>query len=297
MKHKLLFLLIIILLPIALLISKKEEVIIKSNENQKEEVIVNLINNNESIKIGLNDYLIGVVGQEMPASFNIEALKAQAVAARTFAYNYYSNGEINIKSSAQNYINLDQMKEKWLNNFSNYYKKIKEAVESTDKEVIKYNGNIIKAYYYAISNGKSENSISVFNEELPYISVVDSSFDENVKNFEVTTSFTYDNFCKLLNINNCNIDISDIKYDESNRVDKIVINDMEYSGVDVRKKLNLRSADFIIEKKQNSIEITTKGYGHGVGMSQYGANYLANHDYNYKEILKYYYKDVEILKL
>ena len=292
MKNKLLLLVVIILLPIAIFINKKEEVI--NNEEKEEVIVVNLEKNNEIIKLDLNDYLIGVVGQEMPASFNVEALKAQAVAARTFAYNYLNNNEINIKDSAQHYISIDEIKEKWGSDFDTYYEKIKSSVLDTDNQVIKYDNNIIRSYYYAISNGKTEDSIQVFNEELPYLKVVDSSFDQNVKNYEVTTTFTYDNFCLLLSINPCNINIGDITKDNSNRVEKITINDKEYLGIDIRKLLNLRSTDFTINLLDNNIEIITKGYGHGVGMSQYGANYLANNGYNYQEILKYYYKDVEI---
>ena len=295
MKNKLLLLIIVLLIPVAVFVGNKKKDI-SNNDEVKEEVVVNLNKNNEVIRLSLNDYLIGVVGQEMPASFNYEALKAQAVAVRTFAYNYYDNNEINIADSVQHYISTEEMKNKWGNEYDKYYNKIKDSVLETNNEVIMYNNNIIKSYYYAISNGKSEDSMTVFNEELPYLKIVDSSFDQDVKNFEVTTSFTYDNFCLLLSLNNCNIDISNIKKDDSNRVELITINDKEYLGIDIRKKLNLRSTDFEIELLNDSIEIKTKGYGHGVGMSQYGANYLANKGYNYQNILKYYYKDVEIKK-
>lgn len=296
MRNKLLVLIIIVLLPLALFINKNKN---EENNNtleevKQKEVVVNLNNDGEIIKLSLNDYLIGVVGQEMPASFNIEALKAQAVAARTFAYNYLNNNEINIKSTAQNYIDISKMKEKWNNDYEEYYNKITLAVKSTNNEVIKYDDKIIRSYYYAISNGKTEESKAVFNDELPYLTIVDSSFDEDVKNFEVTTSFTYDNFCTLLSINPCNIIINNIIKDESNRVNKIIINNKEYLGTDIRKKLNLRSTDFTINLLDNNIEIITKGYGHGVGMSQYGANYLANNGYYYQDILKYYYKDTKI---
>ena len=225
MKNKLLLLVVIILLPIAIFINKKEEVI---NNEDKEVIVVNFNKNNEVIKLVLNEYLIGVVGQEMPASFNVEALKAQAVAARTFAFNNLNNNEINIKDSAQNYISIDEMKEKWGSAFDTYYEKIKSSVLDTDNKVIKYDNNLIRSYYYAISNGKSEDSIQVFNEELPYLKIVDSSFDKDVKNYEVTTTFTYDNFCMLLSINPCNITINNIIKDDSNRIDKITINNKEY---------------------------------------------------------------------
>lgn len=300
MKNKILFLIIVILLPIATLIKvdnsndNKEEVI-ENNEANKE-IIVHLNDNNNIIDLSLNDYLIGVVGMEMPASFNIEALKAQAVAARTFAFNYLNNNEINITTSAQSYIDMAGMRERWQKNFDEYYKKISDAVESTDNIVIKYNEKIIKSYYYAISNGKTENSLAVFSQEYPYLVSIDSSFDENVKNFKVTTTFTNENFCKLLDITPCLIEINHINRDETNRVTSLNINNITYSGVDFRKKLSLRSTDFVIDILDDHLEITTKGYGHGVGMSQYGANYLANSGYTYDEILGYYYINTTIEK-
>ena len=294
MKNKLLLLIIIMLLPFAIFINTKDNDNNIEDTEEVKEIVVNLSKDNEIIKLSLNDYLIGVVGQEMPASFNIEALKAQAIAARTFAYNYMNDDVINIKETAQSYISIDKMREKWGSDYETYYNKIKSAVLDTNNLVIKYDDNIIKSYYYAISNGKSEDSIAVFNEELPYLKVVDSNFDEEVKNFEVTTSFTSDNFCNLLSINPCSINIGNITRDDSNRVSKIIINNKEYLGTDIRKLLSLRSTDFEIKLLDNSVEIITKGYGHGVGMSQYGANYLANNGYSFEEILKYYYKDVEI---
>lgn len=293
MKNKLLLVVIILLIPVAVFIKNKEV----ENEYQEEKVIkVNLSKNNQLYELNLNDYLIGVVGQEMPASFNYEALKAQAVASRTFAYNYLNDVTINISDGAQHYISKEEMLNKWENDYDKYYNIIKNAVFETDNEVIKYNNSIIKSYYYAISNGKSEDSLEVFNEEYPYLQVVDSNFDEGVKNFEFSTEFTYENFCLLLSINPCKVLISDIVRDNSDRVSSININDKKYSGIEIRKILGLRSTDFKINLGDKNIEIITKGYGHGVGMSQYGANYLANNGYNYQDILKYYYKDVEIEK-
>ena len=203
---------------------------------------------------------------------------------------------INITSSAQCYSDNTTLKDKWQNNYDKYYSTIKNAVEETNDKVITYQGNIIKSYYFAISNGKTSTALSVFNEELHYLTNVDSTFDEGVNKYEVTTTFTYDNFCNLLNINPCNITISNIKRDESNRITSLFINDKEYDGITLRKQLGLRSTDFDIKLLDN-IKITTKGYGHGVGMSQYGANYLANNNYSYEEIIKYYYKDVEITSI
>ena len=287
MNNKLLILIIMNLILIAVLIKPKEVLIEKEN---KKEIKVILDDN----KLSLEDYLIGVVGCEMPASFNYEALKAQAVASRTFAYNYLKDDTIKIASTTQCYFNNDELKNKWNDDYDKYYNIIKSSVNDTLNEVITYNDNIIKSYYFAISNGNTTTSLSVFNEDLPYLDQVDSSFDSTVNKFEVTNSYSYENFCNLLDINPCTIKINDIKRDNSNRITTLFINDNQYDGITLRKKLSLRSTDFVLNLLEDHIEITTKGYGHGVGMSQYGANYLANQGYNYKEILNYYYKDVKI---
>ncbi len=288
MNNKLLILIIMNLILIAVLIKPKEVLI--ENENKKEIKVIL-----DDKELSLEDYLIGVVGCEMPASFNYEALKAQAVASRTFAYNYLNDNTINITSTAQCYFSNDELKNKWNNDYDKYYNLIKSSVNDTLNEVITYNDKLIKSYYFAISNGNTTTSMSVFNEDLPYLDQVDSSFDSTINKFEVTNNYSYDNFCNLLDINPCNIQITDIKRDNSNRITTLLINDKTYDGITIRKKLNLRSTDFYINLLNDHIEITTKGYGHGVGMSQSGANYLANQGYNYQDILKYYYKDVKII--
>ena len=292
MKNKLLLLVIIILLPISLFI--KEKKVEELQEEVPKEIVVNLKTNDKILNLNLNEYLIGVVGAEMPASFNMEALKAQTIASRTFAYNYLNDNNIDIDTNAQNFADNNTLKDKFKDNYDKYINIINEAVSSTDNLVIKYKNEIIKSYYFSMSNGKTESSLAVFNEELPYLESVDSNIELNLKNMEVEKEFTYSNFCELLNINSCEVQIDNVVRDETNRVEKITINNHEYTGIEIRKLLNLRSTDFNIELNESNIIIRTKGYGHGVGMSQYGANELANIGYNYIDILKYYYKDVEI---
>ena len=289
MKNKILLIIILLLIPLTLY---KQEKDIK----QIQEIKVYLDNSKEPLS--LDDYLIGVVGKEVPASFNIEALKAQAIVSRTFAMSKMVNNTVITSSKEQAYATNNELKEKWQNDYDKYITKIKEAVNSTKDLVITYNNEIIKSYYFSMSNGYTTSSMSVFNEELPYIDVVDSSFDCENKNFESTKEFTYENFFELLDLPvDKNIVINNIERDETNRVINIVINNKEYKGTDFRKRLSLRSTDFNITIDNNKIIITTKGYGHGVGMSQYGANTLANKGYNYKDIINYYYKDIEIKKI
>ena len=158
-----------------------------------------------------------------------------------------------------------------------------------------YENKLIKSYFYAMSNGYTTTSLSVFNEELPYLNNILPTLDSpNTKLFQVTKTVSKTQFCDTLNIDCTHLKINNITTDNSNRVEIISINDTQYTGIDIRKKFNLRSTDFTIEEDNDNIVFTTKGYGHGVGMSQYGANTMAKNGSNYEEILKYYYQGVEI---
>ncbi len=264
---------------------------IKTQENKIEE-------------LNLEEYLIGVLAAEMPASFHEEALKAQAVASRTYAMykiNTNENQDYDILNDVTNqaYITKEEMKEKWQDQYAYYLEKVTKAVTATEKEVMYYDGEIIEAFYFAMSNGITEDAQSVFKESLPYIKSVSSSWDnEQLNNFSVNTSFTKNEFCNKLNLTNCTvINISNIKRNLTNRVESLVINNQEFLGTQIRQLLSLRSTDFKINVDNNNITITTKGYGHGVGMSQYGANGMAKEGFTYQEILNYYYNDISINKL
>ena len=272
-------------------------------ENNKENIydenkIVSVSYNSSISQMSLEDYLVGVLACEMPASFNKEALKAGAVAARTFYY-YMELSLVDYiaVSSDQCYISIDEMQDKWGEKFQKYYNFLKDAVKETNDEVLYYEENIIKSFYFSLSNGKTENSSSVFGVELPYLVTVDSIWDKNINNFEVKVTMSLEEFINKLEIvNTQNIEIKNIIRDSSNRVDKLQINDNYYTGVEVRKLLGLRSTDFDIIISNNTVTLVTRGYGHGVGMSQYGANEMAKMGYTYEEILKYYYTGVELKK-
>lgn len=306
MKNKILLVIVVILSCITMVVievKKKQDHSFLSEENK--EPTINVKDKEDNIKnINLEEYLIGVLAAEMPASFHEEALKAQAVASRSYAaYKIKTNKsqdyDILTDVTNQSYITKEEMQEKWASEYPFYLNKITEAVNSTKGEVMYYDEEIIEAFYFAMSNGATEDAESVFSESLPYIKSVSSTWDnETLNNFIVKSSFTKEKFCEALNLENCsNINITTINRSTTNRVNKIVINNQEFKGTDIRKKLNLRSTDFTIEIGDKNIEITTKGYGHGVGMSQYGANGMAKEGYTYQEILNYYYKDITIKKM
>jgi stage II sporulation protein D len=248
--------------------------------------------------INLEDYIIGVVASEMPASFNEEALKAQAVAARTYAMykidNSNKNYDVVTDVSNQGYIDLDGMKSKWGKDFDKYYNKIKMVVKETEGKVMYYDNKVIIAYYFAMSNGYTEDVKNVFNEDREYLQSVESSYDSKLKNFISNKVISKKDICNKLNIKCDKLIINNIKRSDTGRVNTIIINGITYKGTEIRKKLNLRSTDFSIKEEDNNIVFITKGYGHGVGMSQYGANGMALSGYSYEDILKYYYKNIEI---
>lgn len=254
--------------------------------------------NGSVINLNMTDYLIGVVSSEMPASFNLEALKAQSVLARTYALKAKQTGKkLTDTVSTQNYIDIDQMKNKWGNSFNIYYNKIKNAVQNTNGEYLSYNGNYIEALYHSTNNGKTESSFDVFGNYYPYLISVSSEYDKNASSYLRTISMPLDTISNKLglSLNNDSV-ISILSYTDGGNIKEININGNNFSGKKVRELLGLRSADFDISISDNNANITTRGYGHGVGMSQYGANGMANAGYSYKDILSHYYPGATLTK-
>jgi len=257
-------------------------------------------NNNGVISnIDLEEYIIGVVAAEMPASFNIEALKAQAVVARTYAMKKSSAGITLVNSTAhQVYNSVEQMKSKWGASFNTYYTKVKNAVSATKGQVLKYNGAYIEALYYAVSNGKSELPKYVWNSSYPYLQAVSSSWDENISAGKYSVTMTYAKLSQKLGVTvDANTEITVISRTEGDRVSSIKIGEKTFDGVKVRSLLGLRSADFQFVKTDTGVKITTHGFGHGVGMSQYGANGAAKAGYTYKQILSHYYPSAVLMNI
>ena len=258
--------------------------------------------NNTITEVNLEDYIVGVVASEMPSSFEFEALKAQAVAARTYAM--YKKETRNLDYdlimgvSDQAYSTNEQLLKRWGIAFFTNFLKVRDAVKETKNEIITYEGNTINAFYFSMSNGYTEKSSLVFYEQLPYLESVESKWDnETLGNFEVVKSMSKQEFCEKLNINCDKIEIKNVIRSDSNRVLTIDINDSTFKGTEVRTKLSLRSTDFVITVNETEVSIVTKGFGHGVGMSQYGANGMASEGYTYQQILSHYYQNTEISKI
>ncbi len=275
---------------------KKEEDIVKE-EVIDNNIYVNVRRNNGNIeKYELEEYIIGVVGAEMPASFNKEALKAQSVVARTYALKSIKNNkQLTSDNSTQNFKDNNELKKMWGSSYNTYYNKIKSAVLDTKGLYLSYNNDYVDAVYHSTSNGNTEDAVYVWGNSVPYLKSVSSDYDNTNKNYNSTITLTYNEISnKLKNSIDSNTKFNIISRTSGNRVKEIEINGTTYSGVEFRKLLNLRSADFSIENNGANVVISTNGYGHGVGMSQYGANGMANNGSSYRDILLHYYTGVSI---
>lgn len=267
------------------------------DESKKTYVTINR-RNGTVLNLELEEYIIGVVGAEMPAAFSLEALKAQAVIARTYAMNSIDNNKpLTDDSSTQNYKSNDELKKMWGSSFNTYFEKIKKAVESTKGMYLTYEGKIIDAVYHSTSNGKTEDAKYVWGNSMPYLVPVESPYDNTNKTIIYNKHITYEELSNKLGIDfNKDTNIEIVSKTTGDRVETLNIADLSYTGVDIRNILGLRSADFKINKDDNGITFTTTGYGHGVGLSQYGANGMAKNGYNFESILKHYYTGVTLMK-
>lgn len=275
---------------------KKEEDIVKE-EVIDNNIYINVRRNNGNIeKYELEEYIIGVVGAEMPASFNKEALKAQSVVARTYALKSIKNNkQLTSDNSTQNFKDNNELKKMWGSSYNTYYNKIKSAVLETKGLYLSYNNDYVDAVYHSTSNGNTEDAVYVWGNSVPYLKSVSSEYDNTNKNYSSSITLTYNEISnKLKNSIDSNTKFNIISRTSGNRVKEIEINGTTYSGVEFRKLLNLRSADFSIENNGANVVISTNGYGHGVGMSQYGANGMANNGSIYTDILLHYYTGVSI---
>jgi len=251
-------------------------------------------------EIPFEEYVKGVVSGEMPANFEIEALKAQAIASRSYAL-YHMNGkeyDVTNTTSNQVYLTDEELKQKWKNNYPNNINKIKKAVEETEGQYLTYNNEIVNAMFFSTSVGQTENSEEVFVSEVPYLRSVSSEWDKESPSFTDTVLMELKDFYSLLNLEyNENLNIEILEKTSTGRIRKLKINGVELNGRDVASKLKIRSNYFDIKKNEKTLTITTKGFGHGVGMSQYGANGMAKEGYKCEEILKHYYEGTEIKKM
>lgn len=305
MKKIIIFTLIIIIIPFF--------IIAIYNLNKVEEIELNYINNTtirvkrlktDTIEtIPLESYIVGVLAGEMPIYFEKEALKAQAVASRSYAIKrieYNKDKDYDVVDSILNQVYLDEdyLKEAWGNNYVVNINKLRSAVNETIDECLTYDDKVIDALFFSTSNGYTEDADLVFNLNLPYLKSVESKWDEKESSaFSTTTVIPLNKFYEKLNLKyNKELKVEIIKRSPTNRVLELKINNQKFTGKDLYNSLSLRSTDFIITQIGTNVFIDMKGYGHGVGMSQYGALGMAKEGYSYKDILSHYYQNTTIKK-
>lgn len=307
MKKFLIFTLIIVLIPFLIVgLENYQEIKLKIKYGIVDNKVIRVkrVNKNRIDSVLLEDYVMGVVSGEMPISFNEEALKAQAVTARTYALKKASNSknDYDVLDTTANQVYLDDQDliNKWSDSYDKNKQKIKNVITATKGEVILYNNELIDALYFSTSNGYTENSENVFSSEKPYLKSVDSKWDEVESpvfktNVEVSKSTFFFNLGLEFSDK---VVITNVSKTNTGRIKELYINGSKFSSNAVVKAFNLKSSSFdITVNESNNVVFSVSGFGHGVGMSQYGANGMAKQGSDYKKILNHYYQNIEIKKI
>lgn len=252
----------------------------------------------------LEDYVKGVVAAEMPVKFHEEALAAQAIAARTYALKVTDNGKNPIAAdvSAQVFVNEEERKKRWGKEFKNNEKKVDKAIQATAGDIILYEDELISAMFFSTSNGKTETARNFSGNDVPYLQSVNSPGEEKVApTYEEQVEITLSKWNESLGSEwNAEMFKSlQLIRNPTGRVQKAVTSGFEANGREIRELLGLRSTDFDIafDVTNNIVHVKTLGYGHGVGMSQYGAESLAQDGWTAEKIIQHYYTGTTIKKL
>lgn len=338
-KYLIAVLLIVIVLPTVVVESfsfaprnieaVKEEALPEEKEKPKQEILGSNINKitmdtirlynpftGETDEIDIEEYVVGVVAAEMPAEFHMEALKAQAIAARTYAIKRslnYENGHKDHPKAplckdvhCQAHLSYEELKNIKGNDWiEKYLGKIEEAVSATEGLLIYYNGELTEPLYHSTSGGMTEDAVNVYAADTPYLKSVESPYEEDSPRFKTITTIPSEEFISKIKDRYPNVELTKENFFEkiklvdkspSGRIITIAIDTEVIHGREIRDIFSLNSTNFKIKynEKLNIVDIETLGFGHGVGMSQWGANGMAKEGHDYIEILKHYYKGTEI---
>lgn len=276
-----------------------------------EETSISLLTGNDIQSLPLSEYLTGVVLSEMPASFQLEALKAQAVAARTFTLRHVAAGKHDTadlcadSSCCQAWASLDTLQDKLGDAFSQYWQKAAQAVEETDGMVLTYDGQLIDAVYFSCSGGSTEDAVAVWGGDVPYLQAVESPGEEISKKFETQVTVPLAQFRQILEAADPDVWLSGsadswfgpCSLTEGGGVATWEIGGQSFTGTQLRSLFSLNSANFTISAGDSEIVFIVSGYGHRVGMSQYGAEAMARAGSDFEEILLHYYTGVTLTRM
>lgn len=265
-----------------------------------EKVNISVLMDGQVVQMDLEEYLVGVILAEMPASFELEALKAQAVVARTYALRCagkHTQGSICTDfACCQAYI----PPEKYLTDYNGTWaglEKIREAVTATRGKVLTYDGKLVLSTYFSCSGGSTEDAASVWGQDIPYLQAVESPGEEYAAVYADSVSFTAEQFQNRLGVilpGTPQSWFGTITYTSGGGVETIEIGGACYRGTTLRTLLGLRSTVFTLKITENTITVETRGFGHRVGMSQYGADAMAAGGSSYSEILSHYYRGTQL---
>lgn len=266
------------------------------------------------MSLDLEQYLVGVVAAEMPASFDVEALKAQAVAARTFTVSRMANPNPNVTAlcaqaqlstspeTCQAWISEEKQQTRWGQQYREYHRKIVQAVAETSGEVLRYDGDLIEPLYHAsCGGGRTENAEDVWGNAKPYLVSVSCNHPDDPHTQQQTT-MTLQEMEQKLGVSDAATAgafgdfIQLVASTASNRVKSLRVGDKIFSGSQLRSALGLKSTLISWTINGDEITFTTNGYGHGVGLCQYGANYYAEQGDDYQKILARYYPGAQLSK-
>lgn len=257
-----------------------------------------LMDDGSVMEMELDDYLTGVVLAEMPASFEPEALKAQAVVARTYTIRAYEGKSKHDTAAVctdstccQGYISVEDYLASGGTQAG--IDKIRTAVTATSGYVLTYEGELIEATYFSCSGGSTEDAVAVWGTDVPYLRATESPGEENAAHYTDTVTFTAEEFASALSLDLKGDPASwlgEVTYTAGGGVNTMIIGGISFKGTALRQILNLRSTAFTMTAGEDTITVTTRGYGHRVGMSQYGADAMAVTGSSYEEILAHYYQ-------
>lgn len=252
----------------------------------------------------LDEYLTGVILAEMPASFEVDALMAQAVVARTYTLRAHEGKSKHEKAAVctdSTCCQAYQAPEDYAAEGGSYesIKKVRSAVQMTKNLVLVYEGELIEATYFSCSGGSTEDAIAVWGTDIPYLQATDSPGEEDASFFKDSVSFTHEELSELLELKlkgESSDWFGEASYTEGGGVADITICGQRFQGTQLRKLLGLRSTAFTVSVDENTVTFHTKGYGHRVGMSQYGADAMAAAGCNFEEILYHYYQGTQLVQ-